>query len=391
MRLLTSIYLIWGYILKMEKVFFELLRLAIEEGQRSTDNRQRTSDNGVRTTLLTPLSVDQWREVYQMAVKQTLVGVMFPALERLPEGMRPPKELLLQWYMMKERIVKMNRLLNQRAVETERFFKQEGFKTCILKGQGIATLYQNPLLRTSGDIDIWLSGGRTKIYNFARSRVGLQGVTYQHIHYPLHKDVEVEVHVIPGHLFAPIENRKLQRYFETCSEEQFMHKVELPEGVGAIHVPTDEFNRVYILLHIYGHLFGEGIGLRQVLDYYYVLRQPATAESKARTVEVLRQLKMLRFAGAMMWVMQEVFGLEDEYLLVTPDAKEGRFLLDEIMLAGNFGKYDARIDRKNHHRLLPRLWNSLKRNWKFLVRYPHEMIWDVPFRVWQYGWSRMVR
>ena len=382
----------------MEKIFFEILRLAVDDGQRltvngqrSTDNRQRTSDNGLRTTLLTSLRADQWRDVYQMAVKQTLVGVMYSAIERLPEEQRPPKELLLQWYMMKERIVKMNRLLNQRAVETERFFEQEGFKTCILKGQGVATLYPNPLLRVSGDIDIWLSGGRTKIYNFARSRVGLQGVTYQHIHYPLHKDVEVEVHVTPGHLFAPIENRKLQRYFEACADEQFQHKVELPEGVGTISVPTDELNRVYVLLHIYGHLFGEGIGLRQVLDYYYVLRQPATAESKVRTVEMLNRLKMRCFAGAMMWVMQEVFGLEDEYLLVAPDAKEGRFLLDEIMQAGNFGKYDARIDRSNHHRLLPRVWNSVKRNWKFLVRYPHEMIWDVPFRVWQYGWSRITK
>lgn len=239
-------------------------------------------------------------------------GGMFPPLERLPEGMRPPKELLL-------RIVKMNRLLNQRAVETECFFKQEEFKTCILKGLGIATLYPNPLLRTSGDVDILLNGGRVKIYNFESSRVGLQGVAYQHIHYPLHK--EVEVHVTSEHMFAPIENRKLQRYFETCSEEQFLHKVEFPEGVGAIHGSTDEFNRVYILLHIYVHLFGEGIGLRQLLDYYYVLHQLATTESKVRTVEMLRQLKMLRFAGTMMWVMQEVFGLEDKYLLVTPDVK----------------------------------------------------------------------
>ena len=374
----------------MEKIFFEILRLAVDDGLQSRDYGQRPTDFG-QGGALTPLSGDQWREIYQMAVKQTVVGVMYSAIERLPEGLRPPKEILLQWYMQKERIVKMNRLLNQRAVETERFFKQEGFKTCILKGQGVATLYSNPLLRVSGDIDIWLSGGRDKIYNFARERVGLQGLTYQHIHYPLHKDAEVEVHVTPGHLFAPIENRKLQRYFEACADEQFQHKVELPEGVGTISAPTDEFNRVYVLLHIYGHLFGEGIGLRQVLDYYYVLRQPASAESKARTVEMLRQLKMLRFAGAMMWVMQEVLGLEDEYLLVAPDAKEGRFLLDEIMQAGNFGKYDARIDRSNHHRLLPRVWNSVKRNWKFLVRYPHEMIWDVPFRVWQYGWSRFVK
>ena len=374
----------------MDKLFFDILRKAIGNGQQSMDNGQQTTDYRLKGTM-NSLSVDQWRELYQMAMKQTLVGVMFPAIERLPEGMRPPKELLLQWYMMKERIVKMNRLLNQRAVETERFFKQEGFKTCILKGQGIATLYPNPLLRTSGDIDIWLSGGRQKIYDFARSRVGLNGLTYQHIHYPLHKDVEVEVHVTPGHLFAPIENRKLQHYFDACSEEQFLHKVELPEGVGTISVPTDELNRVYILLHIYGHLFGEGIGLRQVLDYYYVLRQPATEADRENTIRMLKKLGMLRFARAMMWVQQEVFGLDGEYLFIEPDEAEGRFLLNEIMQAGNFGKYDARIDRSNHHRLLPRVWNSVKRNWKFLVRYPHEMIWDVPFRVWQYGWSRITK
>ena len=360
---------------QMNNLFFQLLRIALE----------------YNSSLDSTPTQEQWGGLYQMAVKQTLVGVMYPALERLPEEQRPPKEILLQWYMMKERIVKMNRLLNQRAVETMVFFRNEGFDCCILKGQGIATLYPNPLLRTSGDIDIWLGGGRKRIYDFARSRVGVQGLTYQHIHYPLHKDADVEVHTTPGHLFSPFTNRRLQRFFDTYAKEQFGNEVELSEGVGKIRVPTDEFNRVYILLHIYGHLFGEGIGLRQVLDYYYVLRQPATEDSKARTVGMFRELKMLRFAGAMMWVQQEVFGLEDKYLIVEPDEKEGRFLLDEIMLAGNFGKYDARIDRKNHDKLFPRLWNSIKRNWKFMRRYPHEMIWDVPFRVWQYGWSRITK
>ena len=139
------------------------------------------------------------------------------------------------------------------------------------------------------------------------------------------------------------------------------------------------------------HLFGEGIGLRQVLDYYYLLRQPATAESRERTVATLRQLRMMRFARAMMWVQQQVFGLEEQYLLVEPDEREGRFLLSEIMLAGNFGKYDARIDRTNHHKLVPRVWNSIKRGWKFFVHYPHEMVWNVPFRAWQYVWSAATR
>lgn len=359
----------------MYNLFFELLRVSI----------------GTQQALTIAPTEEQWNFIYKTAVKQTVSGVAFSAIEKLPREQRPGRKVLIPWYMKVEKIAEKNRLLNCRTKQTIDFFKKNGFDCCILKGQGLTLLYPNPLLRNPGDIDIWLSGGRDHVYNFARNKVGLQGVTYQHIHYPLHKDVEVEVHVTPGRLFAPIENRELQRYFETCSEEQFLHEVDLPEEAGCISVPTDEFNRVYILLHIYGHLFGEGIGLRQVLDYYYVLRQSATVESKARTVEMFRKLKMLRFAGAMMWVMHEVFGLEDEYLLVMPDAKEGRFLLNEIMLAGNFGKYDARIDRKNHNRLLPRLWNSMKRNWKFFVRYPHEMIWDLPFRVWQYGWSRMVK
>lgn len=357
----------------MNSLFFEILRIAL----------------GRQQVLSAVPTVEQWRELYLMAVKQTLVGVLFPVLEQLPQEQRPPREVVLQWYMLKERTIKANRLLNQRAVETQAFFRGEGFDCCILKGQGIATLYPNPLLRTSGDIDIWLNGERERIYAFAHSRVGLQGLTYQHIHYPLHKDVEVEVHVTPGHLFAPIRNRRLQHYFESAA--QWHHEVELPEGVGSICVPTAEFNRIYILLHIYMHLFGEGIGLRQVLDYYYVLRQADTVESRERTVATLRKLRMMRFAKAMMWVLHEVFGLEEEYLIATPDENEGRFLLSEIMLAGNFGKYDARIDRTNHHKLLPRLYNSLRRNWKFLVRYPHEMIWDVPFRTWQYVWSRGVK
>ena len=357
----------------MDRLFFQLLRIVL----------------GYNISLDNAPTQEQWSALYQMAVSQTLVGVLYPAIERLPEEQRPPKDVLLQWYMMKERVILSNRLQNKRAVETMEFFHQNGFECCILKGQGVATLYPNPLLRTSGDIDIWLSGGRDRIYDFARQKGRLEGLTYIHIHYPLYTDVEVEVHTTPGHMFAPLTNRRLQHYFKNKADEQFKNEISLPEGVGYISAPTDEFNRVYILLHIYGHLFGEGIGLRQVLDYYYVLRQSATDEEKIHTIRILKELGMLRFTRAMMWVQQEVFGLENEYLLVEPDEAEGRFLLSEIMQSGNFGKYDARIDRKNHLKLLARVLNSMRRNWKFLVRYPHEIIWDIPFRLWQYGWSRL--
>lgn len=361
-----------GFYMKHQTCFFELISISL----------------GHREMLSCVPTAEDWRTLYKMAQQQTLVGVLFTAIERLPAEQRPPREVLLPWYADVEHLKSLNARMNARAVEAEAYFVKNGFRTTILKGQGIATLYPYPERRVPGDIDIWLEGGREKIYEFASRHHKLEGVNYQHIHYHLFEDAEVEVHITPNHLYAPLYNCRLQRYFQLVADEQFTHRTELPDGVGSVSVPTDEFNRFYILLHIYGHLFGEGIGLRQVMDYYYVLRQPSSAESRERTVHLLMRTGMLRFAQAMMWIQQQVFGLEDEFLIVAPDEREGRFVLSEIMLSGNFGKYDERIDRRSHHKLLPRVWNSMKRNLKFVVRYPHEMLWDLPFRTWLWLWRK---
>lgn len=359
----------------MKGLFFNILRIAMA----------RQGSFSVVPTA------EQWHEVFRMAVQQTLAGVLFAGVERLPAEQRPPREVLLNWYALAERIKLTNRVLNKRAVETERFFTKEGFHSCILKGQGVATYYPNPLLRTAGDIDIWLGGGHRRIHDFARVRVGLQGVTYHHIHYPLFDDAEVEVHITPAFLYSPCLNRRLQRYFNEVMDGHCFCRASLPEGVGEITVPDVEFNLVFLLLHMYKHLLGEGIGLRQMMDYYYTLQQPIDAEGRERVVQRLKEFKMLRFARATMYVMREVFCLDDALMLVAPDEKAGRYLLDEIMQAGNFGKYDARIDHRNHHKLLPRVWNSIKRNIRFICYYPNEVLWNPFFRTWQYFWSRWVK
>ena len=99
----------------------------------------------------------------------------------------------------------------------------------------------------------------------------------------------------------------------------------------------------------------------------------------------------MRFVAATMWVLQEVFGLEDEYLLCSPNQKEGEFLLKEVLLSGNFGKYDSRFDRSRYNELIPRLWNSLKRKARLVFRYPHEILFDLPFRTWLYFWRMTLK
>ena len=181
-------------------------------------------------------------------------------------------------------------------------------------------------------------------------------------------------------------NRKVQKLFRHWWRPSMEHLVDLPVTEGSVAVPTPEMNRVYVLLHIYRHLFDEGIGLRQLLDYFYVLRSPCTPDERARTVAILRRLGMLRFARAVMYVEQVVFGLENEHLLLPPSERYGRRLLSEVMRAGNFGQFDERIHRKRNERPIQKFWRKVSRNVTFLTDYPGEVLWSPLFKIWHYFW-----
>lgn len=324
--------------------------------------------------------------MFRMAGEQTLVGILFAGIERLPSELRPPKDTIFRWYAASEKIRLLNERLNQRASEITAHFRQEGFRSCILKGQGLAQLYPNPQLRTPGDIDLWLDGSRQNVLRHCRKRFPSAEVRYHHMHFPIFKDAEVEIHFTPSWMNNPADNCRLQRFFKSESHRQMSHAIRLRPTDGTIAVPTADFNRIYILLHIYRHLLGEGIGLRQLMDYYYVLSQGFTEDERQATLHRLRQLHMLRFAAAVMHVMKEVFGMEDKFLLLPPDAKAGAQLIDEVMRAGNFGKYDQRIDRRKHASAFHRFKSSIRRNAHFLRHYPLEVLWDPPFKLWLFGW-----
>ena len=80
-------------------------------------------------------------------------------------------------------------------------------------------------------------------------------------------------------------------------------------------------------MHIYRHFLYEGVGLRQLLDYYFVLKA-AQGRYFEETVSTLKEFGMIRFARGVMWIMKNIFLLEPEYLLCAPDEKEGRYILE---------------------------------------------------------------
>ena len=240
--------------LKQQKIFFDFLRFCI----------------GSAKEIPGSLKEVDWKELYAIAQKQALLGVLFYGIQRLPKELAPEQKLLMQWMVMAEQIRKQNIRLFQDSVKVCQNFENEGFANCILKGQGNALLYPDPYMRTPGDIDIYLSGGRRKIMKYVDQVCPNQVMRYHHVDFPVMKTA-IEVHFTPSYMFCPIHNRRMQKWFKEVMGEQCAHRVSLPDGYGEIHAPQVSFNVIYILSHLYRHIFTEGVGLRQLLDYYYVV------------------------------------------------------------------------------------------------------------------------
>ena len=333
--------------LKQQKIFFEFLRFCI----------------GSAKEIPGSLKEVDWKELYAIAKKQALLGVLFHGIQRLPKELAPEQKLLMQWMVMAEMIRKQNIRLFQDSVKVCKNFENEGFANCILKGQGNALLYPDPYMRTPGDIDIYLAGGRKRVMEYVNKVCPNQVMRYHHVDFPVMKTA-IEVHFTPSYMFYPIHNRRMQKWFEEVMGEQCNYRVSLPDGYGEIHVPQASFNVIYILSHLYRHIFTEGIGLRQLLDYYFELVKwhtdltnltdsnkslPQMTQINTDLDTLRHELKYLglwKFAQAVMFVMKEVFGLSEDRMIVPMDEREGWFLLDEIMRGGNFGQYDDRMGSK---------------------------------------------
>lgn len=371
----------------INNLFFELIRVAI----------------GNQVCLSRTPKLKEWQDLYAMAKKQSLVGICFAGVQKLQAQRQAPNSwgnehgemLYLQWMGMAAKIQQRNEVVNQQCVEVQKRFAEAGFRSSILKGQGVAALYDELSgLRQPGDIDIYVDCGRERAIEYAKSVQNEVEWDYKHLHLNLFKDpstgsgqaTEVEMHYVPEVLLNLRKNRKLQKWFKEHQELMFTRQ-------GGLMVPSTEFNLFYILLHIYRHFLFEGVGLRQLMDYYFVLRQlqiVSTCSGFNGVSEIYTLLKdfgMTRFASGVMWIMKEVFGLEDLYRICAIDEEEGKYILGEVMEGGNFGHHDERLNTRIDGKL-GSLVKILRHNLHLLVHYPSEVVWAPIYFVWHFAWKK---
>ena len=371
----------------------------------------------------------------------------------------------MTWMGKAQQIRRQNMKVNAVASKLFSILREDGMRCCILKGQGNALMYPNPYSRTPGDIDVWVNASREQITEYAKKHFKLgDDIRYQHIETSV-DGVPVELHFFPCTMNNPIYNARLQKWFKRNADLQCSNVVSLPDGIGEIAIPTTAFNVIYQLTHLYHHFFDEGIGMRQIIDYYYVVcdfykvyqnsskitpslftikegstshpdpltlrgeggnrptrcSEPlrskvggpskvspdcagwdrlsieednsadsttAVTSSASTALDVvqkeLKELGLWKFAGGIMYIMQEVFGMPASRLIVPPNEKYGKFVLNEVLEAGNFGRHDARnrFGRSQLGHNLQRVYRDIR-----LVRYfPAEALCEPLFRTWHFFW-----
>ena len=334
-----------------------------------------------------------WRQLYTFASRQALLGFCFDGIERLTKEFSEElkqnpmgRDLLMTWMGAAQQIRRQNVKVNAVAGKLYSKFREDGLRCCILKGQGNALMYPNPYSRTPGDIDVWVNASREDITDYAKTHFEIgDDIRFHHLETSF-DGVPVELHFFPCIMNNPIYNASLQKWFKRNADLQCSNVVSLPDGIGEIAIPTTAFNVIYQLTHLYHHFFDEGIGMRQIIDYYYVVNNGELLVNRDSLQKKLKHLGLWKFAGAVMFVLHEVFGLSEDKMIAPMDVKRGRLLLAEILDGGNFGRHFTKYAGFTHQSMGKKYFLKIWRNMHFVRYYPAEALCEPLFRTWHFFW-----
>lgn len=345
-----------------------------------------------------------WMGLLQFAEKQSVVGVCWLGVRRMGElgTNKPTEDDILEWIAKVSKIAKQNKKVNDVSAKVVAHFLQLGYEACVLKGQGNALLYPDPLSRTPGDIDIYVhpkghgedwandEAAVNQVFGYCKGLDASARAVYHHIDIPAVDKVPVEVHYRPTWMNDPAHNKRLQTTLAVLlSKEDGTKQVTLPEDADQIVVPGFRFNVIFQLSHILNHLLHEGVGLRQLIDYYYLLKSHECKEDeKVWLNKKLKDCGLWRISGAVSWILAVELGLPKTSLVTPPNERYGKQLMREVIAGGNFGKYDDRLlSGVSHSKLMANL-QRLVRDARMMVYYPSECLWEPWFRLWHWMWRK---
>ena len=327
-----------------------------------------------------PLQPEIWKRVYMLACKQTVEGVVYDGIMKLPDHYYPPKELLLNWVVKVDSIEKRNKRMNKVVSELSEIFAQNQITAILVKGQGVASCYEEPLHRICGDVD-WFFPDKQH-FKRANKLFAKNGIKVEK-QAKFSKAYTWRGFLIEHHCrLLDIDDPFCISYLRRLLQQEYAYAMDLNVNEQLVRLPSPLLMHVSVNAHILKHILTSGLGIRHLCDSARVCCAYPHAMETETAEKVYRKLGIYRWMQLLNHSLVNHLGMPDKYLpfpLAPPQNSEQ--MMQDILHSGNFGIYggplskstDApRKNKKAYYHWIERLIRYVR-----YVRYaPSEACWN---------------
>ncbi len=300
--------------------------------------------------------------VYQIAEQQAVIGLVATGLEHITDT-KTPQEKVYPFICSTLEFEQRNAAMNNFIGNLSKIFAETGIYALLIKGQGIAQCYERPLWRTCGDIDLLLDvENYIKAKNYLHQKTPSEGKED-----PIKKHFEIIIDSWLVELHGSLRTLRLpnraDQVVEGVLEEELKSQYPRHWKNGDIDVKLPSANNdiIFVFYHILQHIFGGGIGLRQICDWCRLLWTYKDS--------INHELLLSRLESADLITEWKVFAAYTvEYLDMPIEAmplysnknkwkRKAHRLNRYILRVGNFGQNRSVINHSNNSDVVK---NSLK-------------------------------
>ena len=342
---------------KNEQLFFALLRTALLN---------------IKEDFPPKIAPETSSAILRLAEEQTVSGLIIAALIR--NNILMEQQTVFEAYGTLEQIKETSREVNKDLISFAELMEAKGIDYVVFKGQTVAVLYPNPLLRMPGDIDFLVHDYQkaqslflneweiTLPNNFVEKEVAFDhnGITY-----------ELHTHIID------FRYKRHQRYWESMMKRSH-HSYVLVDGKEVKTLPPNVY-AVYVFAHLFFHFIREGIGLRQMCDWAIILDRYKNEIDPSQLADDLDGLGMKKAYRAFGGVLVLYLGLKSFPIALTGnDFKVSERILKDILRYGNFGMPSRKVQEAGWKFKMETMWRTLRNCCKYFRLAPAEIGMNIP-------------
>lgn len=283
-----------------------------------------------------------WNAIMKMAREQTVLLLVADGYLTLPSELQPAREVQFRIESYRTRMSKAHLLLNKTISEVCNLMHDNGVRTVLFKGQGLAGNYITPLSRACGDIDLYvgevnLEKAKSLIDTYGEPQ-GEDSESSKHYHCK-RNGIDIELHRIAESLDTPVKNSRYQKWTRAHLIESDLFEKMTFEGT-EVNLPPAQFNVLYVFNHFYHHFQTSGVGLRQLCDWVRLLHTHAGQYDRLVLEKELRSFGLYSVWKVFAQIAVDYLGMNPEEmpLYKGPAGKKARKTLDMIFAYGNFGR-----------------------------------------------------